>query len=156
MMTSLSTWSGRPSPAPCAPTSSPRSPLPPVPTRHVCRLADGETLVAVEAKGGADLLRGIAQAELYRRGFHLALLACAGRPPQELLTLARQRSVGVLAVMPDVVELLDLPPAHLPQLRHAERIRRQLAVNVALVSPFTFNVPTHYLAMAPVLQDWAQ
>jgi hypothetical protein len=122
----------------------------------VGRLADGESLVAVEAKGGADLLKGIAQAELYRRGFHLVLLACAGRPPQELLTLARQRAVGVLAVLPDQVELLDLPPAHLPQLRHAERIRRQLALNVALISPFSFNLPTHYLAMAPVLQTWAQ
>lgn len=117
----------------------------------VVRLADGESLVAIEAKGSSDFLRGIAQAELYRRGFHIALLACAGRPPQELLTLARQRSVGVLAVLPDRVELLDLPPAHLPQLRHAERVRRQFAVNVALTSPFYFNLPTHYLAMVPVL-----
>lgn len=122
----------------------------------VCRLADGESLVAVEAKGGDDLLRGIAQAELYRRGFHLVLLASAGRPPAELLALARQRSVGVLAVLPDRVELLDLPPPHMPLLRHAERIRRQLALNVALVSPFYFNLPTHYLAMAPVLAVWAQ
>jgi hypothetical protein len=122
----------------------------------VCRLADGESLVAVEAKGGGDLLRGIAQAELYRRGFHLALLASAGRPPAELLALARQRAVGVLAVYPDWAELLDLPPAHMPQLRHAERIRRQLALNVALVSPFYFNLPTHYLAMAPVLAAWSQ
>jgi hypothetical protein len=122
----------------------------------VARLADGESLLAVEAKGGADLLRGIAQAELYRRGFHLVLLACAGRPPQELLTLARQRAVGVLAVFPEQVELLDLPPAHLPQLRHAERIRRQLAANVALISAFSFNLPTHYLAMSPVLCSWEQ
>lgn len=122
----------------------------------VVRLADGESLVAIEAKGSSDFLRGIAQAELYRRGFHIALLACAGRPPQELLTLARQRSVGVLAVLPDRVELLDLPPAHLPQLRHAERIRRQFAVNVALTSPFYFNLPTHYLAMVPVLWAWEQ
>lgn len=122
----------------------------------VCRLADGESLVAIEAKGGVDILRGIAQAELYRRGFHLTLLASAGRPPQELLALARQRGVGMLAVLPDRVELLDLPPAHLPQLRHAERIRRQLALNVALVSPFYFNLPTHYLAMVPMLHAWAQ
>lgn len=122
----------------------------------VGRLADGESLVAVEAKGHGDLLRGIAQAELYRRGFHLVLLACAGRPPQELLIMARQRAVGVLAVLPDRVELLDLPPAHMPQLHHAKHIRRQLTLNTALVSPFSFNLPTHYLAMAPVLQTWAQ
>ncbi|NTU85933.1 MAG: hypothetical protein HGA45_42490, partial [Chloroflexales bacterium] len=54
------------------------------------------------------------------------------------------------------VEVLDLPPAHLPQLRHAERIRRQFAVNVALISPFYFNLPTHYLAMVPVLWAWEQ
>lgn len=122
----------------------------------VGRLSDGESLIAVEAKGTGDLLKGIAQAELYRRGFHLVLLACAGRPPQELLTLARQRSVGVLAVFPDQVEVLDLPPPHLPQLRHAERIRRQLAANVALITPFSFNLPTHYLAMVPVLWLWEQ
>lgn len=122
----------------------------------VGRLADGESLVAIEAKGTSDFLRGIAQAELYRRGFHVVLLACAGRPPQELLILARQRSVGVLAVFPDQVEVLYLPPAHLPQLRHAERIRRQFAVNVALISPFYFNLPTHYLAMVPVLWAWEQ
>lgn len=122
----------------------------------VGRLADGESLIAVEAKGGSDLLRGIAQAELYRRGFHQVLLACAGRPPQELLTLARQRAVGVLAILPDQVEVIDLPPAHLPQLRHAERIRRQLAANVALVGSYLFNLPTHYLAMTPVLRSWEQ
>lgn len=122
----------------------------------VGRLADGESLVAIEAKGSKDFLRGIAQAELYRRGFHIVLLACAGRPPQELLTLARQHSIGVIAVFPRQVEVLELPPAQLPQLRHAERIRRQFAVNVALISPFYFNLPTHYLAMVPVLWVWEQ
>jgi hypothetical protein len=62
-------------------------------------LAGGESLVAIEAKGGTDLLRGIVPAELYRRAFHLVLLACAGWPPQEQLGALGQRSVDVLAVL---------------------------------------------------------
>jgi hypothetical protein len=42
---------------------------------RVGRLAAGESLLAGEATGGADLLRGVAQAERSRRGFHLVLLA---------------------------------------------------------------------------------
>src|SRR5262249_36325413 len=61
------------------------------------RLDDGETTFGVEAKGEDDLLRGIAQADLYRAGFHLALFASAGVPSPDLVAIARQRGVGVLA-----------------------------------------------------------
>src|SRR5262249_42799142 len=65
------------------------------------RLDDGETTFGVEAKGEDDLLRGIAQADLYRAGFHMALFASAGVPSADLVDIARRRGVGVLAVTPE-------------------------------------------------------
>src|SRR5262245_38364374 len=62
------------------------------------RLDDGETTFGVEAKGEDDLLSGIAQADLSRAGFHLALFASAGVPSPDLVNIARQRGFGVLAV----------------------------------------------------------
>ncbi len=121
----------------------------------VGRLVDGETTFAIEAKGKDDLLAGIAQADLYRNGFHLALFACAGQPPRDLLNLARQRGVGVLAVFPQRAELIDLPPLHLPQLRHASHIQRQFVATDTLRQQFLFNLPTHYLCFVTVLLAWA-
>jgi hypothetical protein len=120
----------------------------------VGRLADGETTFAVEAKGVDDLLRGIAQADSYRAGFHLVLFASAGTPSRDLVALARQRDVGVLAVRAGHVEVLDLPPPHLPRLNQARSIRAQFAVGETLSRQFAFNLPTHYLCFAPVLQGW--
>lgn len=122
----------------------------------VGRLTDGETLFAVEAKGTSDLLKGIAQADLYRAGFHLVLFASAGSPSRDLITLARQRAVGILAVYRDRVELIDLPPKHLPQLLHAEHIRKQFTAAENLQRQFYFNLPTHYLCFAPLLRQWYQ
>jgi hypothetical protein len=120
----------------------------------VGRLSDGETTFAIEAKGADDLLRGIAQADVYRAGFHLVLFASAGSPSRDLLAMARQRDVGVLAVCGEQVKLLDLPPPHLPQLRHARSIQRQLSATATLSRQFTFNLPTHYLCFVPVLAAW--
>ena len=36
----------------------------------VGQLTDGETIFAIEAKGGDDLIKGLAQAEMYQAGFH--------------------------------------------------------------------------------------
>src|ERR1051326_6886152 len=41
----------------------------------VGQLDDGESIFAVEAKGDSDLLKGIAQAEMYQFGFHYSFLA---------------------------------------------------------------------------------
>jgi len=119
------------------------------------RLDDGETTFSVEAKGDDDLLHGIAQADLYRAGFHLALFACAGVPSPDLVTIARQPGVGVLAVTPGGVRVIDLPPAHLPGLRHAHGVRKQFGTGGALSRQFAFNLPTHYLCFVPVLAGWA-
>jgi hypothetical protein len=118
------------------------------------RLDDGETTFGVEAKGEDDLLRGIAQADLYRAGFHLALFASAGVPSPDLVAIARQRGVGVLAVTLDGVQVIDLPPAHLPRLRQAEGVRKQFAASNTISRQFVFNLPTHYLCFVPVLAEW--
>jgi hypothetical protein len=120
----------------------------------VGRLNDGETTFAIEAKGSTDLLKGIAQAELYRAGFHLVLLASAGVPSPDLLELARGRNVGILAVSPQQLDVVTMPPLHLPRLRHAERIRKQFLTTDTLSRQFVFNLPTHYLCFAPVLRSW--
>lgn len=120
----------------------------------VGRLNDGETTFAIEAKGTTDLIKGIAQAEIYRNGFHLALFASAGMPSRDLVNLARQRDIGVLAVYDDRINVIDLPPAHLPQLRHAESVRKQFVTTDTLNRQFYFNLPTHYLCFAPILRDW--
>jgi hypothetical protein len=88
----------------------------------VGRLSDGETMFAVEARGEGDLLRGIAQADTYRPGFHLVLFAFAGMPSRDLMAIARRHDVGVLAVRLGQVE----------QLRHARSIQQQLVVTTML------------------------
>lgn len=122
----------------------------------VGRLSDGETTFVVEAKGADDLLRGIAQADTYRPGFHLVLFASAGTPLRDLLAIARRHDVGVLAVYPVQVEVLALPPPHLPQLRHARSIQQQFVATTTLSHQFTFNLPTHYLCFVPLLAAWHQ
>jgi hypothetical protein len=39
----------------------------------VGQLNDGESIFAVEAKGDNDLLKGLAQAEMYQAGFHYSV-----------------------------------------------------------------------------------
>jgi hypothetical protein len=119
----------------------------------VGRLSDGETTFAVEAKGEDDLLRGLAQAASYRFGFHRVFLASAGAPPADLITLARQQHVGILAAFPDQVQVLDLPPAHMPRYSLATAVRQQFLTTSALQTTFSFNVPTHYLSIAVALRD---
>lgn len=65
----------------------------------VGQLGDGETIFAVEAKGDTDLLKGLAQAELYQAGFHYAFLATdAGALGTSLVAFAHRKNVGVMAV----------------------------------------------------------
>ncbi len=122
----------------------------------VGRLDDGETTFAIEAKGTDDLLRGLAQATTYRFGFHLALLVAAGPIAADLILLARQQQVGILAVQQDIVSVLSLPAPHLPQRRHAGTVQQQFATTEAVASTFLFNLPTHYLSLAVGLRESAQ
>jgi hypothetical protein len=47
--------------------------------------------------------------------------------------------------------VIDLPPAHLPVLRHADGVRKQFGAGGALSRRFGFNLPTHYLCFVTVL-----
>jgi hypothetical protein len=118
----------------------------------VGRLDDGETTFAIEAKGRDELLTGLAQAASYRLGFHLVLLAAAAAIAPDVVTLARQIHVGVLAVTPSTVTILDLPPPHLPRLVHARAVQQQFATSRAVETTFTYNAPTHYLSVAAALR----
>jgi hypothetical protein len=122
----------------------------------VGRLDDGETLFAVEAKGTDDHLRGIAQADLYRLGFHQVFFAGAGNLAGELIAMARRNNLGVLAVHPDTVDVVTVPTAHLPLLQHAESVRKQFSTVTSLQRTFTFNLPTHYLCFALTLTGYEQ
>ncbi len=117
--------------------------------------ADGETLVAIEAKGSGyrDAFAGMTQAELYQIAFHRTYLAAdAGSIPERLTAFARLKNVGLLAVA-DAVHVVNEPDARLP-LRDAHRaIVRQLDVTGEVVDrlAFTYNLPTHYLVWAIAL-----
>lgn len=122
----------------------------------VGRLDDGETLFAVEAKGTDDHLRGLAQADLYRLGFHQVFFAGAGKPPGELIDIARRNNLGMLSVHPDTIEIVTVPAAHLPLRQHAESIRKQFSTVTTLQRTFYFNLPTHYLCFALTLEGHEQ
>jgi hypothetical protein len=119
----------------------------------VGQLDDGETLVAVEAKGSTDLLRGLAQAEWYQQGFHLAFFAAeATALGDPMVNFARRKNVGVVPVG-DEVRVAHLPAAQLPLREAARPIADQFETVVQLISPqaFVYNLPTHYLAWAIAL-----
>ncbi|PDW00056.1 hypothetical protein [Candidatus Viridilinea mediisalina] len=120
----------------------------------VGRLDDGETLFAVEAKGSDDWLKGIAQADVYRQGFHASMLAVAGTPSADVRAFARQRGIGILAVLPHGVDLIDPPPLSLPKFVLAKSILSQFSATNTLLSQFSFNLPTHYLGCAICLDAW--
>lgn len=122
----------------------------------VGRLDDGGTTFAVEAKGADDWLKGIAQADTYRQGFHASMIAVAGTPSGDMVSFARQRGIGIIAVRAQDVEVLERPPMHLPQFDLAESIRRQFAASNTLLRQFYYNFPTHYLGCAVCLKLWEQ
>ena len=122
----------------------------------VGRLDDGGTIFAVEAKGTDDWLKGIAQADTYRQGFHASMLAVAGTPSGDMVSFAKQRGIGIIVVRAQGVEMLEQPPVHLPQFDLAESIRKQFAASNTLLRQFYYNFPTHYLACAVCLKIWEQ
>lgn len=120
----------------------------------VGRLDHGGVTFAVEAKGTDDWLKGIAQADMYRQGFNASMIAVAGIPSENLVSFARQHGIGVIAVQSQGVEVLELPPLHLPQLELAESIHKQFSASNTLLRQFYYNFPTHYLACAACLKIW--
>lgn len=120
----------------------------------VGRLDDGETIFAVEAKGEDDWLKGIAQADSYRQGFHASIIAVSGFPSEDIRSFARQRGIGIIGVHPQGVDLIEQPPLHLPKLQFAKSILKQFSISNTLIRQFVYNMPTHYLSCASCLRVW--
>lgn len=122
----------------------------------VGQLADGETLFAVEAKGSdrTDLIKGLAQAEMYQVGFHYSFLAAgASSLTNSHVQFARRKNLGIIAVS-DTVNLIHMPEAQMP-LREAFRfVARQMetVIQVSTGDTFYYNAPTHYLVWAILLK----
>jgi hypothetical protein len=115
--------------------------------------AGSESLLAVEAKGDADLPWGIAQAEMYQRGVQRSFLAApAAVLSSAIVDLARSKEVGVLSVS-DVVEPLYVPEARRPLNAVYSALIADLG-SVGWISEsgtYVFNLPTHYLVWSTAL-----
>jgi hypothetical protein len=120
----------------------------------VGQLADGETVLAVEAKGSDHLLTGLAQAELYQQGFHLSFLAAtAAAWTTTLVDWGRKKNVGILSVA-DSVTCLHWPYSQMPRRDPYQFITRQLdtVIQVSMGQTFSYNLPTHYLVWVIALE----
>ncbi len=124
----------------------------------VGQLDDGETLFAVEAKGESDLIKGLAQAEIYQQGFHYSFLAAdASVLGDSIISFAQQKNVGLLAVS-DTVKIAHFPHALMPLRGPYRYIERQMesVIQVSSAQTYTYNVPTHYLTWAIALKSRVQ
>lgn len=120
----------------------------------VGQLSDGETIFAVEAKGDTELLKGLAQAEMYQVGFHYTFLAAdAVALGTSLVDFARRKNIGIIAVSESVI-ISHLPEVHMPRRNAFQFISRQMesVIQISRGQTFEFNVPTHYLIWATVLK----
>ncbi len=120
----------------------------------VGQLDDGESIFAVEAKGDNDLLKGLAQAEMYQAGFHYSFLAAdATILGSSILEFARRKNVGVISVS-DSVKIPFFPDARMPLREPYHFISRQMesVIQVTGQQTFKLNLPTHYLVWAIALQ----
>jgi hypothetical protein len=121
----------------------------------VGQLGDGESIFAIEAKGSSDLIKGLAQAEMYQYGFHQAFLAAeASAWGTSLPNFARRKNIGVIAVS-DTVEIVYSPEAKLPFRNAFQFITRQMesVIQVSGQQTFQFNIPTHYLVWCIALSS---
>jgi len=121
----------------------------------VGQLADGETLFAIEAKGTNDIIKGLAQAEIYQAGFHYSFLAADARSlTPSHIKFARRKNIGIIAVS-DCVTIAHTPEAQMPLWEPFRFIAQQMETVVQ--SPpgqaFYYNAPTHYLIWAILLQE---
>lgn len=79
------------------------------------QMADGESLVAVEAKGPDDHLKALIQAEMYQQGVQRSFVALPKHTLNGLIeSEARRRGIGVLAVDADEVRVLHVPEERRP------------------------------------------
>jgi hypothetical protein len=115
--------------------------------------AGSESLIAIEAKGSRDLLKGLAQAELFQDGVQRSFLAAPASALGENFVLrAREKGIGILAVG-DGVQALHVPQSRRPLNDVFEHLVADLssAAWVAEGGTFNYNLPTHYLVWVAVL-----
>ena len=115
---------------------------------------DSESLIAVEAKGERDLLKGLAQAEAYQDGVQRSFLAAPASALGENFVLrARERGVGILAVS-DRVEVLHVPQSRRPLNTLYKGLISEIgsAAWVTEGGTFLYNLPTHYLVWTAILR----
>ncbi|MBW4419890.1 MAG: hypothetical protein KME13_11755 [Myxacorys californica WJT36-NPBG1] len=123
----------------------------------VGQLDDGESIFALEAKGAvgtSELVRGLAQAELYQSGFHYSFLATVVNGLGEnLLQFARRKNIGVIAVSEDV-KILNFPEAQMPFRKIFQSIARQMetVIQITEQQTFQYNAPTHYMVWSVILE----
>ncbi|MFM2069356.1 MAG: hypothetical protein RLZZ584_4265 [Pseudomonadota bacterium] len=113
-----------------------------------------ESLIAVEAKGGNDLLKGLAQAEIYQHGVQRSFLAApAAALSDTLVNMARAKEVGILSVQ-ESVQAIYVPQARRPFNRFYNALLADLtsAAYVNESGTFVYNLPTHYLVWATALR----
>lgn len=119
----------------------------------VGKLADGESIFAIEAKGSDDLIKGLAQAEMYQAGFHFTYLAAeASSLGTSLIDFAKRKNVGIFAV-DDTVTVAYMPQARMPLREPFRFIERQLdsVWQVSKGQTYQYNIPTHYLVWVILL-----
>lgn len=120
----------------------------------VGQLSDGETIFAVEGKGDYDMIKGLAQAEMYQTAFHYSFLAAeAHKWVPSLVQFARRKNIGAIAVDSDV-KVIHTPEAHTPFRDAFQFVARQMetVVQVSQGETFYFNAATHYLVWCIILQ----
>lgn len=117
---------------------------------------DGDSLVAVEAKGlGANLLTGLGQAEVYQRGVQRSFLAApTAMLHSDVIEAAKSRGIGVLSVGETVHELF-VPAERRPFNAEYRALRADIgdAAWVTEGGAFSFNLPSHYLVWVSALSS---
>lgn len=120
----------------------------------LAQMMDGDSLMAVEAKGEGDHWKGLIQAEMYQLGVQRSFIALPRRSLTELIEAeARRRGIGVLSVEGEDVRVLHVPEERRP----LNRVYESLVADVGSASwvsdggTFTYNLPTHYLVWTAAL-----
>lgn len=115
--------------------------------------SDADSLIAIEAKGKSDLLKGLGQAETYQNGVQRSFLAApANALSSSLVDMARAKGVGVLSVS-ESVKALYIPEARRPLNKFYNSLVADLtsAACVSESGTYTYNLPTHYLVWVTAL-----
>jgi hypothetical protein len=122
----------------------------------VGKLSDGETIFAVEAKGSSDIIKGLAQAEIYQNGFHCSFLAAsADSIGSGIERIVRNKNLGLFSVN-DSVKVVNLPEPIMPWKAIFKLVAKQIDSSEQITGKYAFiyNMPTHYLVWTILLKPF--